>query len=308
MICSDKHLADADCEMAALYKSLMAGMPEDEKSRLKREQRDWLKNRALCESSNAIIDCMKDAYDKRIANLKNRKEGLHNPAADDAASDNADIPFTIKKGELRVFGHVLTSKEISAKEDEYYVSFHESPDKRWVVTGYDEPFEKTLVWLYDRTSKAPPVPVKAKRAGKHFGVDWYGSSVFAVYFGGMGYKTSQLFSVSKDDAYIQIESMIDYDPTRDIYARFAFDNDSIFVIVGRAFHPGGDIIHRARGHPQADHGEERFLVKMDRENTDVTMMPIDNVRFGIDDIIITYEGPKGKIIDRYRSKIVENAR
>jgi uncharacterized protein len=309
-ICGNKELADADSEMALLYKSLMTGISENEKDQLKHEQREWLKNRSLCGSSNVIIDCLKAVYDKRIGSLKGRKDALNKPVVDDktSLSGNVDIPFTIKKGELRVFGHVLTSKEISAKEDEYFVSFRESPDKRWVVIGYDEPFEKTLVWLYDRTRKAAPVLVKAKRVGKHFGVDWYGDSVFAIFWAGMGYKTSQLFKVDMPDVYTQVESIIDYDPTRDIYARFAFDTDSIFVIVGRAFHAAGDNLNRANGNAQADMGEEKFSVKMDREDTDITMMPVDNVQFGTNDITITYTSEKGIVTERHKSKIAENAK
>lgn len=296
-ICGHQQLADADGEMAMLYKSLLTSIPDNEKGQLKHEQRDWLKNRSLCESSNIIIDCLKDVYDKRIGALKGRKEALSKPEFIDKTtlSGNIAIPFTIQKGELRVFGHVLTSSEISANDDEYHVSFRESPNKRWVVIGYDEPFEKTLVWLYDRNSKAAPVPVMAKRVGKHFGVDWYGNSIFAVYFGGMGYKTSQLFSVATPETYAQVESVIDYDPVRDIYARFEFDKDFIsYVIVGRAFH--------------AKTVEEKFPVKLETDDLVDAMALIKNVTFGRADVIIRYESEKGIITNKHESIIVENAK
>ncbi len=281
--------------MAELYKSLIAGMSEDEKSKLKQEQRDWLKSRALCGSANVVIDCLKDAYDKRIGALKNKNEGLHTAQTSDATSGSVEVPFTIKSGELKVFGYVLTSKEISAKEDEYNVSFHESPDKRWVVIGYDEPFEKTLVWLYDRTSKTLPIPVKATRVGKHFGVDWYGNSVFAVYFGGMGYKTSQLFTVETPNKYIQVESIIKYDPVRDIYARLDFDKNFIFhLIVGRAFDKNA--------------GEEKFPIQLDTDDLVDAISLIKEVKFGKADVAIAYERGKGVATDKHKSIIIENAK
>jgi hypothetical protein len=163
------------------------------------------------------------------------------------------------------------------------------------VIAYDEPFEKTLVWLYDRTSKAPPVPVKAKRVGKHFGVDWYGSSVFAVYFGGMGYKTSQLFSVAKPDTYTQIESIIEYDPAKDIYTRFDFDkNFNFHLIVGRAFHKNA--------------GEEKFPIQLDTDDLVDAISLIKEVKFGRADVTITYESGKSDIIEKHKSIIVENAK
>ena len=277
--------------MALLYKNLLTGISESEKGQLKHEQREWLRNRSLCGSSNVIIDCLKDTYDKRIGALKDRKEGLRKPEVLDKTtlSGNIDIHYTIQKGELRVFGHVLTSKEISAKDNEYHVSFRESPDKRWVVIGYDEPFEKTLVWLYDSTSKAAPVPIMAKRVGKHFGVDWYGNSIFAVYFGGMGYKASQLFSVAKPDIFTQVESIIDYDPIRDIYTRFDFDKDfNFYVIVGRAFH--------------ANTIEEKFPVKLDTDDLVTAIGLINEVKLGSTDITIKYESEKGIVTERHKIK------
>jgi len=139
------------------------------------------------------------------------------------------------------------------------------------------------------------MPVKAKRGGKHFGVDWYGNSVFAVYFGGMGYKTSQLFSVTKPDTFSQIESVIDYDPVRDIYARFDFDNNIIFhVTVGRAFHR--DVV------------EEKFPIQLDTEDLVDAIGLIKEVKFDRADVIITYETAKGVVTEKHKSKNVENAK
>lgn len=296
-ICDNKQLADSDREMASLYKGLLADLPASDKDQLKHEQRAWLKTRAFCNSSNVIIDCLEDVYAKRIGALKGKKEALESPANAETPtlSNNIDIPYTIRKGELQVLGHALRSEEITAKEDEYYVSFRESPNKRWVIIGYDEPFEKTLVWLYDRTTNTAPVSVKAKRVGKHFGVDWYGDSVFAVYWGGMGYKTSQLFSAARPAVYTQIESIVEYDPVRDLYARFDFDKQfNFYVIVGRAFHP------------QA--GEEKFPVKLHSDDLITAIGSIENVRFGGSGITIRYQSKSGVVTETHSSTIVERAR
>ncbi len=64
--------------------------------------------------------------------------------------------YTVRKGELTVFGHTLKSDEIGATEDNYCVSIKESPNKRWSLITYDEPFARGAVWLYDNISKTAP--------------------------------------------------------------------------------------------------------------------------------------------------------
>jgi hypothetical protein len=211
-----------------------------------------------------------------------------------ALSGGGEIPYTLQDGVLQVFGHAIRSDEIRNIEDESFVSFSEAPNKRWVVIGYDEPFEKTLVWLYDRTTKVAPVVVKANRVGKHFGVDWYGDTVFAVFWAGMGYKTSQLFKVTKPDVFTQVTDLIVYNPGRDIYARYAFDkDDNHFVFVGRAFHK--------------QYPEEKYLIKLSVEDL-LTASDSIEVQFGSDSSIVTYEGEKGSITESHKSKLVKDAK
>lgn len=209
-------------------------------------------------------------------------------------SGNVEVPYTLRDGELRVFDHVIRSKEIRNNEGESFVSFSESPNKRWVVIGYDEPFEKTYVWLYDRKTKSAPAVVRAKRAGKHFGVDWYGDAVFAIFWGGMGYKTSQLFQVGDPGVYFQINDVVFYDPVRDIYARYALDKDNNhFVFVGRAFHG-----------PKT---EEKYTIGLYVEDMLDAGSSIE-VQFGSNNITISYDSEKGPVTESHRSKIIENAK
>jgi hypothetical protein len=209
-------------------------------------------------------------------------------------SENIDVPYTLRDGELQVFGYVIRSKDIRNNESESFVSFSESPDKRWVVIGYDEPFDKTLVWLYDKKTKTAPTTVQAKRVGKHFGVEWHGDNVFAIFWAGMGYKASQLFQVTSPDVFIQLDDIIVYDQARDIYARYAFDKDyNHFVFVGRAFH--------------RQYAEEKYLIKLYVEDLLSASSSIE-VRFGSNNLTLTYESKKGPVTESYKSKIIENAK
>lgn len=209
-------------------------------------------------------------------------------------SGNIDVPCELSSKELRVFGHVLRSPEIKNREGESFVSFSESPGKRWVVIGYDEPFEKTLVWLYDRATQAAPKAVRSPRLGKHFGVEWHGDDVFAVFWSGMGYKTSQLFRTANPDAGVQLSDLIVYDPVRDVYARYAAGAaDRHFVIIGRAFHRGA--------------AEEKFPIKLYVEDVLSIVGSLD-IRFGGNSVSISYESKKGLVTETFPSKVAEQAR
>lgn len=75
-ICGTRELANADVEMALIYKSVLSGLPAVEKDRLKHEQLDWLRARNKCGSAKNGIDCIKHLYSKRIEALNKRKEAL----------------------------------------------------------------------------------------------------------------------------------------------------------------------------------------------------------------------------------------
>lgn len=209
-------------------------------------------------------------------------------------SGNIDVPYTLRDGELQVFGHVIRSEDIKNIEGESFVSFSESPNKRWVVIGYDEPFEKTLAWLYDRKTETAPTIVRAKRVGRHFGVEWYGDSVFAIFWAGMGYKTSQLFKVTNPDVFTALSDIVDYDPVRDIYAHYAFDKDfNHFVFVGQAFH--------------GQCAEEKYPIRLYVEDVLTASSSIE-VHFGSDNLTITYESEMGTVTESYKSRIIEYAK
>lgn len=69
-ICRDAALAQSDREMATLYQTAMARLPEMRQNSLRQEQRDWLKQRETqCLKSTSEVDCLKAMYSRRIAEL-----------------------------------------------------------------------------------------------------------------------------------------------------------------------------------------------------------------------------------------------
>ncbi len=191
---------------------------------------------------------------------------------------------------------MLRSEEIHAVEGEYFVSFEESPNKQWVLVSYDEPFERTVVWLYDKTKKSVPQVVKAVRVGKHFGVEWYGNRVFSVFWAGMGYKTSQVFGVDHPDQYKVLNDIVEYDPIRDIYAVLDSDKNFNFSItIGRVFH--------------AKEREERFRIKLYREDLAGARGYIEKLKFSSKGFSVTFKNEQEKdVTQTFQSKVIENAR
>lgn len=72
-ICTVRELAEADIEMASIYKSLLSGMSYDEQLSLKNEQLAWLKAREQCVNENEMVGCLKGAYKGRTEVLKKRQ-------------------------------------------------------------------------------------------------------------------------------------------------------------------------------------------------------------------------------------------
>ena len=206
--------------------------------------------------------------------------------------------YSVRKGELEAFGHLLRSKEISAIEGEgqYYVGFKESPNKQWVVISYDEPFKRTLVWLYDKTTKAPPQLVNAVRGGRNFGVEWYGNRVFSVFRAGIGYKTSQVFSVENPEHFRQLDDIIEYEPERDVYARLDSDKHfNFFIVIGHVFHT-------------QDQGE-RFPIKLYDKDLIIASGYIENLEFRSNGFTVTYKNVDGRdVTETFQSKLIENAK
>jgi hypothetical protein len=203
-------------------------------------------------------------------------------------------PYTVHKGEISVLGYTLHSEEITATKNNNYVSFTESPNKRWLLIVYDEPFERGIAWLYDKTTKAPPRLVKTARFGRHFGAEWYGDRVFAIWGGGMGYKTSRLFSVDDLDHYKELDDIIAYDPERDIYALLDMKEFKFFIVIGRAFHP---------------EKEERFLIPIYSKYVPDSMDSIKILKFIDHGFTIKYKNKNEKIVtETVKTKIIENAK
>ncbi len=89
IICSAPELAEADVEMASIYKGLLYSLPSTAKQQLKQEQMAWLKTRNQCSSVKNIIGCIGDAYRSRIETLKkqNMNPNAPSPLRADAEDD-----------------------------------------------------------------------------------------------------------------------------------------------------------------------------------------------------------------------------
>jgi hypothetical protein len=213
-----------------------------------------------------------------------------------AFASDAKFPSRVRKGEITVFGYTLRSKEIRAIKGEYFVSFDVSPNKRWVVILYDEPFDNVAVWLYDKTTKAAPKFLKAKRFGRHIGVEWYGDDVFAIFGAGMGYQTSRLFRVENVDQYKDVDDIVVYDAERDIYALLNPDKKfNYFIVVGRAFH--------------TEVMEERFLIPLYDKDLTGAIDYVEKLIFTDTEFTVTYKNKDEKeITETFKSKLIENAK
>ncbi len=72
LICKDSELASLDRSLAELYATVLKNTPEAQQARLKAEQRGWVKGRDACWKFSDQRGCIKDAYEQRIRELKDR--------------------------------------------------------------------------------------------------------------------------------------------------------------------------------------------------------------------------------------------
>jgi hypothetical protein len=178
------------------------------------------------------------------------------------------VEYQVIAGKLAVFGHVLDPKYPIPSDDEEgrVIAFHPSPNEKWIVIQSGYRVEVDL-WLYNTQTKAKPVRI-ASQPGTHTTVNWHGSQVFEVAWGGMGYSVSELFEVKDLQGGKRINDMLLYDQERDIYVSFLIDKAlGAGIEVGRAF------VKETRQ-------PERY--KLNLEYTYVS-----DARFAIDDVAIT---------------------
>ena len=66
-ICKNNTLTALDRQMAVLYFALWRSLDTDQQTKLRNEQRSWLRQRASCQTNSA---CISAAYQARISQLK----------------------------------------------------------------------------------------------------------------------------------------------------------------------------------------------------------------------------------------------
>lgn len=72
LICESGDLAALDVSLASLYNTLMKHTPASQKKQLKAEQIGWVKGRDDCWKAEDKHACVKNAYESRIKELKDR--------------------------------------------------------------------------------------------------------------------------------------------------------------------------------------------------------------------------------------------
>jgi uncharacterized protein YecT (DUF1311 family) len=72
-ICHSPSVAALDVQLGQAYRALLKQLPPDKKSALQDQQREWLAQREKeCTIYKWWVDCLKDLYTKRLAELKQR--------------------------------------------------------------------------------------------------------------------------------------------------------------------------------------------------------------------------------------------
>jgi len=72
-ICYSPNVAALDVELGRAYRAVLKQLPPDKKPELQGQQREWLAQREKeCTIYKWWVDCLKDLYTKRIAELKQR--------------------------------------------------------------------------------------------------------------------------------------------------------------------------------------------------------------------------------------------
>jgi hypothetical protein len=93
-ICNDTELSKLDDELAKAYKKVWNSMSD--KTELKKEQFDWLKNsRDKCMS----LECLKTSYTNRVLYLTNYDSKVHSQHADERSRHAPRITFCIHRGD-----------------------------------------------------------------------------------------------------------------------------------------------------------------------------------------------------------------
>jgi uncharacterized protein YecT (DUF1311 family) len=70
-ICYSPSVAALDVQLGQVYRAVLQELPPDRKQVLQRQQREWLSRREkVCTIYKSWVDCLKDLYTKRIAELK----------------------------------------------------------------------------------------------------------------------------------------------------------------------------------------------------------------------------------------------
>ena len=205
-----------------------------------------------------------------------------------------EIEYDVLDGKLTVFGYMLDPKYPipGADSEDRFITFRQSPNKKWIViqSGYRI---KVDLWLYNNETKAKPVRI-ASQPGNHTAVNWYGSKVFEIFWGGMGYSMSQLFQVEDPQIGQQIDDMLLYDYRRDVYVSFFVDDSySSGIEIGRAFYE-----------PKLK--PERFKLNLEYTYVSDARFAINDVRIIRNRVAVTHTKMNGvKVVETFSARALQ---
>ncbi|UCH48896.1 MAG: hypothetical protein JSU95_03580 [Betaproteobacteria bacterium] len=194
-----------------------------------------------------------------------------------------EIEYEVKGGKLVVFGHVLEPvySAPEAQAEGRVVFFHRSPDKKWIVIQSGYRIEVDL-WLYNTRTNGKPVRIECE-PGNHTTAKWYGSKVFEISWGGMGYEMSQLFRVDDTRTGKRVDGMLLYEPHRDVYVSLVIDDSLSSVIeVGRAFN---------------EQQLERFKLDLEYEYVSEARFAINDTRIVGNKLVVTHTRLNGDKVE-----------
>lgn len=144
--------------------------------------------------------------------------------------------YKVDNNYLEVFGYKLATNHLPSSNAGHYVEFSESPNANYVIIlSYIHLQGKYDAWLYDKHKRSKPLHINATHVGRHPEIKWYSNEIFSIAWGGMGYYTSGIYSVSDVQNGFVIDDPVFIDSNKLIYIAYVEDVLEAGIIIGKLF-------------------------------------------------------------------------